>query len=236
MRLFCRESVEFFFPELTELTQNIDRLIRVQPIQAESRYLVSDSSQLASRQIRLGRVVPDLTDFLNAGPHLFISFTPTKVNNHTHFLILYTHQIYHHTHRLSLISNTISTAVNWSPSYIPTKLVTLTIPRQNPHMGFFLSTSSVPLLFLWRNNSKIMEQSSDHARQKFFAALNDCAEASSFIDDIPMVVWVTPCIPYDFWWWNSPKGHKGSRKRSVLMLWPTQIPVFFQDHHFMCWA
>ena len=67
MRLFCREFVEFFFLELTELTRNIGRLIRVQPIQAESRYLVADSSRSASRWTRLGRVVLDSADFLNPG-------------------------------------------------------------------------------------------------------------------------------------------------------------------------
>ena len=66
MGLFA-ENLLIFFPELTELTRNIGRLIRVQPIQAESRYLVSDSSRSTSRRIRLGRVVPDSADFLNAG-------------------------------------------------------------------------------------------------------------------------------------------------------------------------
>ena len=69
------------------------------------------------------------------------SFISTKAHNHTHFHILYPHQTHNHTYRPSLISNTMSTTINWSLSYIPTRLVTLTAPRQSAHG--FLSISFI---------------------------------------------------------------------------------------------
>ena len=81
MGLFA-ENLLNFFPELTELTRNISRLIRVQPIQAESRYLVSESSRSTSRRIRLARFRPIFWTLL-ASPRIFAIHTPYSLLLHS---------------------------------------------------------------------------------------------------------------------------------------------------------